>query len=318
MKNINRLLNHTFYLSCLLVLTLIFGVSCSNNETNAEEDIEILVPDDENSDTEEAIDDLEEETDTTVEEGTASIPADLMENCNQWKITYPDGEEDKTLCDEENNEYFFVNDDKNGIVFKAPIRNSNGTTPNSSYVRSELRERTEDGNSDIYWTTEGTHVVYSKQAITHLPINKDELVATQIHGDKEAGIDDSMVLRLEGNHLFLSFNGGQLRDDVTVTTNYTLGTIHEVIFEVIDDKHYCYYSEDDTLKEKYENGEASSYLVEDDGSSVLMDLAYTDSYFKIGNYTQSNADEEGSDTDDENNYGEVVVYDFYAMHPDAE
>ncbi len=306
-------------LNIITVFSLVLFFSCTNNETMAEEDIEILVPDDETSESEEeSVDEPEEETDTSMEVGTASIPADLMENCYQWKITYPDGEEDKTLCEEDNNEYFFVNDDKNGIVFKAPIRSNNGTTPNSSYVRSELRERTEDGGSDIYWTTEGTHVVYAKQAITHLPINKDELVATQIHGDKEAGIDDSMVLRLEGAHLFLSFNGGELADDVTITTNYTLGTIHEVIFEVIDDKHYCYYSEDGTLKDKYAAGNASEYLVEKSGSTVLLDLEYEDSYFKIGNYTQSNADEEGSDTDDENNYGEVIVYDFYAMHPDAE
>ncbi|MBU2994832.1 polysaccharide lyase family 7 protein [Cellulophaga baltica] len=315
MKKTNMLLRPAFYLSCLFAFMLLGTVSCSNNETDADEDIDILMPEEENADTdEEIVDDEVEEGDTSMEEGTALIPADLMVNCDQWKITYPDGEEDKTLCDEDNNEYFFVNDDKNGIVFKAPIRSNNGTTPNSSYIRSELRERTEDGDSDIYWTTEGTHIVYAKQAITHLPINKDDLVATQIHGDKEAGIDDSMVLRLEGSHLFLSFNGGQLREDVTISTSYTLGTIHEVIFEVIDDKHYCYYSEDGTLKDKFDAGTASDYLVEADGSTVLMDLAYEDSYFKIGNYTQSNAEREGDDTDDENNYGEVVVYDFYATH----
>ena len=83
-------------------------------------------------------------------------------------------------------------------------------------------------------------MIYVKQAITHLPINKPELVATQIHGNKDEGIDDSMVLRLEDSHLFLSFNGGKLRDNVTITTNYTLGTVHEVIFIVVDGKHYCY------------------------------------------------------------------------------
>ncbi|MBU2994834.1 carbohydrate-binding protein [Cellulophaga baltica] len=253
-------------------------------------------------------------TGTTTPEGNASIPSDLMDNCNQWKITYPDGEEDKTLCGEANNEYFYVNDEKNGMVFRAPIRSNNGTTPNSDYVRSELRERTEDGGSDIYWTTDGTHVVYVKQAITHLPINKNHLVATQIHGDKDAGIDDAMVLRLEGSNMFLSFNGNKLRSDVTVKSNYSLGTVHEVIFEVINGKHYCYYSEDGDLRSKYLSGNASAYLVQDSGSSVLMDLDYDQSYFKIGNYTQSNADEEGSDTDNSNNYGEVVVYDFFVDH----
>ncbi|OBQ57134.1 carbohydrate-binding protein [Tamlana sp. s12] len=246
--------------------------------------------------------------------GNASIPSDLMSNCNQWKITYPDGEEDKTLCGEANNEYFYVNSDKNGMVFRAPIRSNNGTTPNSDYVRSELRERKEDGSSDIYWTTSGTHVVYVKQAITHLPIVKSHLVATQIHGNKDEGIDDSMVLRLENKHLFLSFNGGKLRDDLTIKTNYNLGTVHEVIFEVKDGKHYCYYSEDGNLKNAYANGNASSYLVKDGSSTILMDKSYGEAYFKIGNYTQSNAEQEGSETGKSNNYGEVVVYDYFVAH----
>ncbi|PWJ43214.1 polysaccharide lyase family 7 protein [Sediminitomix flava] len=244
----------------------------------------------------------------------AQVPSDLMINCNQWKITYPDGAEDKTLCGEPNNEYFYVNNAGDAIVFYAPIRSNNGTTPNSSYIRSELREREADGSKDIYWTTEGSHMLYVKQAITHLPINKPHLVATQIHGNKADGIDDSMVMRLEGSHLFLSFNGGKLREDLTIKTDYNLGDIHEVIFLVKDGLHYCYYSEDGNLLNAYNNGTASSYLVRDGGNDYVMNLNYDQTYFKVGNYTQSNADREGSDTDDPNNYGEVYVYDFTVSH----
>ncbi|MEQ9304733.1 MAG: polysaccharide lyase family 7 protein, partial [Marinoscillum sp.] len=244
----------------------------------------------------------------------AQVPSDLMENCNQWKITYPDGEEDKTLCGEANNEYFYVDNSENAIVFFAPIRSNNGSTPNSDYIRSELREREPDGSVDIYWTTEGSHMIYVKQAITHLPINKSHLVATQIHGNKSDGIDDAMVMRLENSHLFLSFNGGDLRSDLTIKTDYTLGDVHEVIFLVVDGLHYCYYSEDGNLLNAYNNGNASSYLVKDGSNDYVMDLNYDQSYFKVGNYTQSNADQEGSDTDDPDNYGEVYVYDFFVRH----
>ena len=250
-----------------------------------------------------------------LEPGDADYPSDLMRNYEQWKITYPDGEEEKNLYQEEN-EYFYVNEEQNGIVFYAPVRSDNGTTTNSSYIRSELRERTEDGDSDIYWTTTGTHVAYVKQAITHLPIVKPHLVATQIHGNKDDGIDDAMVLRLEEEHLFLSFNGGDLHDDVTVKTDYTLGTVHEVIFEVIDGKHYVYYSEDGGLEAAYIAGTADDYLVKDGSNDYVMDLDYDQSYFKVGNYTQSNADKEGDYTDDEDNYGEVEVYDFWVAHED--
>ena len=258
-------------------------------------------------------DDDDDSSDNGGSTGTASYPSDLMDNYKQWKITYPDGEEDKTLY-HETNEYFHVSSDKNAIVFYAPIRSDNGTTKNSDYIRSELRERTSDGGSDIYWTTSGTHVVYVKQAITHLPIVKDHLVATQIHGNKDDGIDDAMVLRLEGSHLFLSFNGGDLRDDITITRDYTLGTVHEVIFEVKNGKHYCYYSEDGNLESKYNSGNASSYLIKDGSNSYVMNKSYDDAYFKIGNYTQSNADKEGSYADKSSNYGEVYVYDFWVKH----
>ena len=248
----------------------------------------------------------------------AQVPSDLMVNCNQWKITYPTGVEDKTLCGESNNEFFYVNGTGDAIVFRAPIRSDNGTTPNSSYIRSELREREADGDNDIYWTTTGSHMIYVKQAITHLPINKSHLVATQIHGNKADGIDDSMVMRLENSHLFLSFNGGVLRSDLTIKTDYTLGTIHEVIFLVVDGKHYCYYSEDGNLLIAYNNGTESSYLIKDGGNDYVMDLNYDETYFKVGNYTQSNPDREGSDTDNPNNYGEVLVYDFSVVHSAAD
>ncbi|MBU2951056.1 polysaccharide lyase family 7 protein [Tamlana agarivorans] len=260
-----------------------------------------------------------------------AIPGDLMRNCSQWKITKPDGSEQKPLCNFDNQDYYYVNNTDDGIVFKVVIDNSNGSTANSNYIRSELRERLPDGSLDVYWTTAGTHVIYVEQAITHLPTYKDHLVATQIHGDKDAGIDDAMVLRLEGDHLFLSFNGGKLREDVTVKTGYTLGTKHEVIFEVIDGKHYCYYSEAGGLLTAYENGNATQYLVttneDDDGNAIatrdyVMDIDYDQSYFKVGNYTQSNLSKEqeyaskaGASFDaNALNYGEVVVYDFSVTH----
>lgn len=244
----------------------------------------------------------------------AQVPSDLMDNCNQWKITYPTGVEDKTLCGEANNEFFYVNGAGDAIVFRTPIRADNGTTPNSSYIRSELRELEADGSANIYWTTEGSHMIYVKQAITHLPINKSHLVATQIHGNKDDGIDDSMVLRLEDSHLFLSFNGNKLRDDLTIKTNYILGTIHEVIFLIEDGKHYCYYSEDGNLKTAYNSGNAASYLIKDGANDYVMNLNYDETYFKIGNYTQSNSEREGADTNDPDNYGEVLVYDFSVEH----
>ena len=83
---------------------------------------------------------------------------------------------------------------------------------------------------------------------------------------------------------------------------------------VEDGKHYCYYSEDNNLLAAYNSGNADSYLVKDGTNDYVMDLNYDETYFKIGNYTQSNAEKEGTDTDDPDNYGEVLVYDFSVVH----
>jgi len=279
----------------LLAFTTIIVISCSNKKTSAHEPT--ALPARGNEVVERAI-----------------LPSDLMTNCKQWKITFPDGTGAKYLCDYPSNEYFYVNAQKNGIVFKTPIRASNGTTPNSKFIRSELRERTPDGKEDIYWTTQDTSIVYVKQAITHLPLVKNHLVATQIHGNKSQGIDDAMVLRLDGEHLYLCFNGEKLRSNVTIKRDYKLGTVHEVIFKVVDDKHYCYYSEDGKLKAAFENGTADAYLIKDGKWPYVMDKYYGEAYFKIGNYTQSNTAREGNKSDDLMNYGEVVVFDMYARH----
>ena len=147
-----------------------------------------------------------------------------------------------------------------------------------------------------------------------MPINKDHLVAGQIHGNKADGIDDSMVIRLEGDHLFISFNGGDLREDLTIKRGYSLGTKFEVIFRIINGKHYCYYSEDGNLKTAYNNGNASGYLVKDGSNSVLLDIDYDQVYFKVGNYTQSSASTEEGYFGRSDNYGEVYVYGFDVNH----
>lgn len=258
-------------------------------------------------------------TPTPVPTPNGANPWDFFINCDQWKITWPNGEEEKQLCSQGKvTDVYEVSPENDALVFTVKIDDDNGSTKNSSYIRSELRERNADGSSDIYWTTSGDHALYIQQAITHLPIVKDHLVAGQIHGNKEEGIDDSMVVRLEGEHLFLSFNGGKLRSDFTIKEDYQLGDVFEVIFRVIDGKHYCYYSEDGNLRTAYNSGNANQYLLKDGDKDYVLDISYGDAYFKVGNYTQSNPDREGSETGNPDNYGQVYVYAFNVNHEGEE
>ena len=248
---------------------------------------------------------------------TGSNPWDFFHNCNQWKITWIDGSEQKQLCSQDEvDKQYEVSSAQDALIFSVYLDGSPlGTTSDQTgYSRSELREREEDGGSDIYWTTDGDHALYIDQAVTHLPIEKDHIVLGQIHGNKADGIDDSMVCRLEGDHLFISFNGNKLRSDFTIKRGYVLGTRFEIIFRIIDGKHYCYYSEDGNLKSAYNSGNANQYLLEDGGSTVLLDLDYDQTYFKVGNYCQSNADTEGSSYGRSDNYCQVYVYGFDVNH----
>ena len=255
-------------------------------------------------------------TGTTSSHPTGSDPWDFFHNCDQWKITWIDGSEQKQLCtqDEVNGQYEV---DGDALVFTVDLYGDLGTTSGATkYSRSELREREEDGGSDIYWTTTGDHAMYIDEAITQKPNGKDHVVAGQIHGNKDDGIDDSMVVRLEGDHLFISFNGGNLREDVTIKRGYNLGDRFEVIFRIINGRHYCYYSEDGNLKTAYNNGNANGYLISDGGSTTLLNLNYDETYFKVGNYCQSNEEEESDrgTWGSSDNKCEVKVYGFDVNH----
>ena len=246
---------------------------------------------------------------------TGNDPWDFFHNCDQWKITWVDGSEDKNLCerDERSGQYEI---DGDALVFTVDLNGDLGSTSSSDYPRSELREREEDGGSDIYWTTSGDHALYIDQAIMQKPNGKDHVVAGQIHGNKEEGIDDSMVVRLEGSKLMLSFNGGKLRDDLTITDSYSIGQRFEVILRIINGKHYCYYKTGGGLKTAYNNGSANSYRVQDGSNTVLLDIDYDQTYFKVGNYCQSNEEKEREEGTwgSSNNKSIVKVWGFDVNH----
>jgi poly(beta-D-mannuronate) lyase len=177
--------------------------------------------------------------------------------------------------------YFRVTDAKDGIVFQAHA--GGATTDNSSYPRSELREMTNGGKTKASWSnTQGTHTLTIRQAITHVPTVKPEVVAGQIH-DKS---DDVVMIRLEGSRLFVESDGENIGD---LNTQYQLGTAFTVRIEASGGHIRVLY--DGTLKVDYTKS----------GSGF---------YFKAGCYTQSNV----SKGDNPQAYGEVIIYSLQVSH----
>ncbi|WP_053171341.1 polysaccharide lyase family 7 protein [Streptomyces sp. SBT349] len=222
--------------------------------------------------------------------GGAELPSEVLD-LSDWKVTLPIGEDgDPTeifqpdLDGYSHDPYFQVNDAGDAVRFRAPV---NGvTTGGSSYPRSELREMEEGGEDETEWSsTSGTHTMTVREAFTHLPEVKPEVVGAQIHG----GDDDVTALRLRGSELWIT------KEDTVehhlITDDYELGDVFELRYVVSGGEIEIYY-----------NGDLETTIEHSDSTN----------YFKAGAYTQANC--ERSSPCSEDNYGEVEIQDLTISH----
>lgn len=219
----------------------------------------------------------------------ASTPATVLDLAN-WKLTLPvetsrSGNPDEIKQPElgwfTQSPHFELNNQKNGVIFRANVEGA--TTKGSSYPRSELREMTDSGKQLASWSSfSGTHTMFIKQAITHLPVVKSEVVAGQIHDAS----DDVIMIRLNGKRLFVE-GSRQVIGELDPT--YNLGTTFSVKIVASDGRIKVYYN--DVQKVDY----------------VKSGQGY---YFKAGCYSLSNL----SKGDQAGAYGEVVIYDLQVSH----
>jgi hypothetical protein len=228
-------------------------------------------------------------TPTPTPTGSITYPAQLL-NLTNWKITLPIGSsgspteiKQPALNTYSINPWFTLTAAKDAVQFRA---NCGGTTTSgSSYPRSELREMADNGTTNASWSsTSGSHHMYIRQAITHLPVVKNHVVAGQIHDAN----DDLTVIRLEGTNLYIT--DGNTTHAYLITSSYQLGTIFTIDINVSGGQISYYY-----------NGNLLPYTQSKSGSGW---------YYKAGCYTQSNT----STGDAADAYGEVYIYDVQVTH----
>lgn len=217
---------------------------------------------------------------------------------SSWEITLPIESDNNSqspliirqpqLAKYQNNPWFMLTPDNSGIIFRAPVNAP--TTPNSNYPRSELREMTDNGTTEAFWSSvSGIHSLILDEAITAVPKKKSAVVAGQVHGDD----DDILFIRLEYPKLYIARGG---KNVFTLNDNYTLGQRFKIKIVASDGKFMFYY-----------NG--NNFPVH------TLDKKVNKAYFKAGVYTQSNCKTEGSpDLCNENNYGEVIIYNLSVDH----
>jgi hypothetical protein len=219
----------------------------------------------------------------------AAAPGALL-NLSSWKLTLPmntarSGNPDEVFQPELaifSNQYFRLTGDKRGVIFNAPVGGAH--TSGSSYPRSELREMTSGGKNKAAWSNKsGVHTLTIRQAITHLPVVKPEVVAGQIHD----GEDDVIQIRLTSKRLEVWWNDGKNR--ALLDANYTIGKTHDLKIEAANSR----------IKVWYNNAQKADIALSGSGW-----------YFKAGCYTQSNT----SKGDSASAYGEVIIYSLGLSH----
>ena len=221
-------------------------------------------------------------------------PAQVL-NLREWKITLPFGRDkhpveirQPALARYKSIPWFSVSADGRAVQFRAPV--SAVSTSGSNYPRSELREMENNGKTNASWSSmNGIHTLFIDEAITAVPTTKPHVVAGQIHDSS----DDIIVIRLEMPYLYVNVGG---ENKSVLDSHYTLGKRFSVKFEV-------------------QNGQTNVYYNGKNTPSYTLLKNYSRAYFKAGAYTQSNCTRERLESlCNENNYGEVLVYQLSVTH----
>ena len=161
-----------------------------------------------------------------------------------------------------------------------------GTTTNSSNPRSELRERY-NNDPEGYWdASKGTHEMEVVGQVNRLTKVKPHVVIAQIHDSA----DDTVVWRVEGNKLWLT--DGDNTHGFLVDGDFSLGKKYTLKYRVSNGGTY----------EFWYNGQKVNYTKKFPAAS----------YFKAGNYLQSNPKSAPSESTSE--YAEVVIYKVTVKH----
>ncbi|MEJ3658624.1 polysaccharide lyase family 7 protein [Actinomycetes bacterium KLBMP 9759] len=217
--------------------------------------------------------------------GKATLPSEVIDLTN-WYLTLPTGKNDdpddvyQPDLARYTGDWFRVNETGDGVVFTA---NAGGvTTKGSNYPRSELREM--KGSEKASWSNRsGTHTMQVRQAVTQLPLVKQDVVAAQIH-DAE---DDVVEVRLEGERLLAEYDDGD--GSIVLDEAYRIGTPYDLQIKASGGRIEVTY-----------NGKAAQPIP----------LSGTGWYFKAGSYVQSNP----SRGEDPAATGQVVIYELAVTH----
>ncbi|WP_158021920.1 polysaccharide lyase family 7 protein [Flammeovirga pacifica] len=233
------------------------------------------------------------------------FPSDIIPSLTDWKVTLPidaQGRDNKKVYDVdqrvknpleisdngmigfEYRPYFYAKDGE--VFFRAHA--AGATTKGSKYPRTELRQRS--GNGNLYWSMNEAQYLETELRVTHVPTEKPEVCMTQIHGP------DDEPLRVQYHTrkgVYIVWN--EHNKDYDNALPYKMGERLKITVAV--DKGYitCTIVNLDQNKEYKKTWKS-------------MDAT---GYFKVGCYTQASKFQsqikKGARDEPNSSYGEVAV-----------
>jgi hypothetical protein len=189
----------------------------------------------------------------------------------QWKLTLPDKNANEVTAPElagYASEYFHLSPE-GAMAFVAPV--GGGTTKNSSYPRSELREVIDPNDDNVNWSGEGQHVLRATCQVVQTPSEK-KIIVGQIHG-----FDARPLIKLQ-------WYKGRLKAQIKKSPKGDNSEITHLFAKRVDNRPFSYRIE---LNDGRLSVEVEGERIEHD--VYKQDPAWRDVtfYFKAGAYAQS-------------------------------
>src|SRR4051812_34621145 len=138
----------------------------------------------------------------TTSASSVRVPGDVLD-LRRWRLNLPVDSKHATSGESAlvrqpallgyTDSSFAVNPAGDGAVFRAGV--GGATTENSEYARSELRELSASGSLAAWRAASGTHTMRITGSIDHLPLNRPQVSAAQIHG----GSDIPLIVMATGH-----------------------------------------------------------------------------------------------------------------------
>lgn len=211
-----------------------------------------------------------------------------------WKLTIPDADASEVWPEHLANGYvseYFYTTPTGAMVFRAPV--GGGTTKNSSYPRSELREMINPADDNQNWTADGIHSLNATCQVVKAT-DREKVIVGQIHGFQARPL------------VKLQWEKGRIN---ALVKRYVEGDNEDIKYTFKSQPGHQPFSYQITMRDGVLELRVNNETITHDVYATDPRWANVGLYFKAGAYVQ---DDEGNGSET----GEVHFTELVALHQD--